>query len=157
MLLHLARDLQLAVQSLALRCLPSDRRRQTGNLLRQGGLGSRFRFDTVESTGDGAFCKFISFVLVPRDEIGGEALLVPVVPQRAGDEVPQPAISRRRDVAEKLFERRTAGIEKAEKRLSSLARVLYGEAPKPLVQKLRRLHTASSVVRTLLFRLRADR
>ena len=84
MLLHLPRDLQLAVQSLALRRLPSDRRRQTGNLLRQRGLGGRFRFDTVQSSGDGAFCKFISFVLVPRDEIGGEALLVPFVPQRAG-------------------------------------------------------------------------
>jgi hypothetical protein len=32
-------------------------------------------------------------------------------------------------VVEKLFESRTAGIEKPEKRLSSLARVLYGEAP----------------------------
>src|SRR5215831_10531246 len=157
MLLHLPRDLQLAVQSLALRRLPSDCRRQTGNLLRQRGLGSRFRFDTVQSSGDGAFCKFISFVLVPRDEIGGEALLVPIVPQRAGDEVPQPAISRRRDVSEKLFESRTAGIEKQEKCLSSLAWILHGEAPKPLVKKLRLLHTASSAVRMLLFRLRGGR
>src|SRR5215831_17677828 len=129
MVLNLPRDLQLSVQSLALCSLPSDRRRQTGNLLRQSGLGSRFRFDTVQGSGDGAFCKFIGFVLVPSDEIGGEALLVPIVPQRAGDEVPQPAISRRRDVVVKLFERRTAGIENPEKRLSSLARVLYGEAP----------------------------
>src|SRR5262249_12865111 len=111
MLLHLPRDLKLAVQSLALRRLPSDRRRQTGNLLRERGLGSRFRFDTVQSSGDGAFCKFVSFVLVPRDEIGGEALLVPVVPQRAGDEMSQPAISGRSDVTERRFERRTAGIE----------------------------------------------
>src|SRR5262252_8868241 len=157
MLLHLPRDLQLAVQSLALRRLPSDCRRQTGNLLRRRGLGSRFRFDTVQSSGDGAFCELISFVLVPRDEIGGEALLVPFVPQRAGYYVPQPAISRRRDLAKKLFESRTAGIKKLKKRLSSLARVLYGEAPKPLAQKLSRLHTASSAVRTLPFRLRAGR
>src|SRR5262249_18490650 len=104
-----------------------------------------------------AFCELISFDLVPRDEIRGEALLVPIVPQRAGDEVPQPAISRRRDAAKKLFERRTARIEEPEKRLSGLARVLYGEAPKLLMQKLSWRHTASSAVRTLLFRLRVGR
>src|SRR5215469_3430397 len=157
MLLHLARDLQLAVQPLALRRLPSDRGRQTRNLLRQRGLGSRFRFDTVEGSSDGAFCELISLVLVPRNEIGSEALFVPVVSQRAGDQVPQPTISRRRDVAEELIESRPAGIEKPEKHLSCLAWVLYGEAPKPLVQKLSRLHIASSVVRTLLCRLRVGR
>ena len=80
MLLHLARDLQLAVQSLALRHLPSDRRGQTRHFLRQRRLRGRFRFDTVESGSDSASCELVGFDFVPCDQIGGEALLVPVVP-----------------------------------------------------------------------------
>ena len=111
MLLHLARDFQLAVQSLPLRHLPSDCRRQTGNFLGQGRLGGRLCLDTVESGSDRAFCELVRFDFMPCNQIRGEALLVSIVPQRTGDKVPQATVRRRRDLSQKLLESGTAGIE----------------------------------------------
>jgi hypothetical protein len=66
-LLHLARDLQFAVQSLPLRHLPSDRRGQTGNFLGQRLLRGRLCFDTLESGRESAFCELVRFNFVPCD------------------------------------------------------------------------------------------
>ena len=78
MLLHLARDLQLAVQSLPVGHLPPDGRGQTGDFLGQGGLGGRFRLDTVESGCDRAFCELVRFNFVPGNQIRSETLLVTI-------------------------------------------------------------------------------
>src|SRR5262245_36048838 len=81
MLLHVASDLYLPIQSLALSHLSPDCGGQAGDLLGEGGLTGRFRLDTVESGGNRAFSELIRFDFVPCDQIGGETLLVAVVPQ----------------------------------------------------------------------------
>jgi hypothetical protein len=46
--------------------------------------------------------------------------------------MPQAPVSGRRNLLEKLVEKRTAGIKELQKRLASLARVLHGQPPEPL-------------------------
>jgi len=48
----------------------------------------------------------------------------------------QAAVRGRRDLSEKLFEGGTAGIEVPEKYLTGLTRVLYGEVPEAVIQKI---------------------
>jgi hypothetical protein len=56
--------------------------------------------------------------------------------------MPQPAVRWSRNLAQKLFENRAAGIEKLKKRFSGFARVLNGQASELFVKKLSRLQTA---------------
>ncbi len=73
------------------------------------------------------------------------------------DKLPQAAIRRRGNAAEKVVERRTAGIEKPQKNTAGLTRVFHGELPESLVENLRRWHSASTVTGTPPFHLRAGR
>ena len=79
-LLDFLRDFQLAIQPLALRHLPADGSRQPGDLLRQSRLSRRPCVKTVESARDSAMGELVRFNFLPCNEVGGEALLVSMVP-----------------------------------------------------------------------------
>jgi hypothetical protein len=59
---------------------------------------------TGEGGGDGAPCEFVCLDLVPCNQIWRKALLITRVPERPSDQMPEPSVRLRRELAQETIE-----------------------------------------------------